>query len=81
MQTGGAIQTIQTMLTMLTMLTRLTMLTMLTLLTLLTLLTRLTLRTRPPQTMRCLRERASRLGQVVHRLSHNTSESGATDIH
>jgi hypothetical protein len=66
MQTGGSIVTRLTRLTVLTRLTR---------------LTRRTLRTRPPQTMRCLRERASRLGQVVHRLSHNTSESGATDIH
>jgi hypothetical protein len=30
--------------------------------------------------MRCLHERAPRLGQVVHRLRHDTSESGATDI-
>jgi hypothetical protein len=55
--------------------------TMLTRLTVLTRLTRRTLRSRPPQTMPGPREGASRLGQVVHRLRHDTSESGATDIH
>jgi hypothetical protein len=43
--------------------------------------TRRTRPIRPTQTVRGLREGASRLGQVVHRLRHDTSESGATDIH